>query len=130
GISRGYYSEDTLHKMHEKMASLLEPLKGKVDSIFFCPHGPDDLCNCRKPKPGLYQQISRHFGIPLDCVFVVGDSYRDLEAAMAVNAKPVLVKTGKGQNTLEKHQKDLTNNNIPVFNDLKDAVNHILSENS
>ena len=130
GIARGYYSDKTLHKMHEKMDALLQPLNGKVDAIFYCPHGPDDNCSCRKPRPGLYHQIAEKFNTPLKGITVIGDSFRDLEAALAVDAKPVLVRTGKGEKTIAKHQKDLEINNIPVFDDLKDAITHLISNNS
>ncbi|MDH3325630.1 MAG: D-glycero-beta-D-manno-heptose 1,7-bisphosphate 7-phosphatase [Gammaproteobacteria bacterium] len=130
GIARGFYSENTLQQMHEKMTDLLIPINGRVDGIFYCPHGPDDNCDCRKPKPGLYHQIAKHFNTALDGVNIIGDSYRDLDAAMAVNAKPILVKTGKGLVTLKKHEDDLKRYNIPIFDDLKCVVDKLLSENS
>lgn len=130
GIARGYYSEATLHDMHKKMAELLKLLNGKVDGIFYCPHGPDECCECRKPKPGLYLQIAKQFNTSLDGVIVIGDSFRDLEAALAVNAKPILVKTGKGLKTLENHKNELKTHKIPVFDDLKAAVDNLISENS
>ena len=130
GISRGYYTEETLHAMHRKMADLLTPLNGKVEGIFYCPHGPDDNCECRKPKAGLYQQISKQFNISLEGITVIGDSFRDLAAALSVNANPILVKTGKGLKTLTSHSLELKNNNIPVFADLKTAIDHLLAQNS
>ncbi len=130
GIARGYYSENTLHKMHEKMTNLLKPLHGKVSAIFYCPHGPDDNCECRKPKTGLYHQIAAKFDTSLRNVPVIGDSYRDLEAALTVKAKPILVKTGKGVKTLSSHQNALQEHHIPVFDNLSHAVDNLLSENS
>ena len=130
GIARGLFSETTLNQMHSKMSDLLKPLNGRVDAIFYCPHGPDDNCECRKPKPGLYQKIAEHFNTSLKGVTVIGDSFRDLEAALSVDAKPVLVKTGKGSKTLSSHSNELKKNNIPVFDDLNAAVTKILSENS
>jgi len=128
GIARGFYSEDTLHQMHEKMTNLLKPFNGWVDAIFYCPHGPNDNCFCRKPKPGLYHQISKHFNAPLNGVNVVGDSYRDLEAALSVNANPILVRTGKGLKTEEIDATKIKNNNIPIFNDLKSTIDYILTK--
>jgi len=100
GIARGLFSEDALHAMHKKMARLLDELGARIDYITWCPHGPDQGCDCRKPLPGMYQQIARHFGCSLKGVPVVGDSARDLEAAVAVGARPILVRTGKGERTL------------------------------
>jgi len=130
GIARGYYSEATLADMHQKMIDLLKPLNGKIDGIFYCPHGPDDNCDCRKPKPGLYLQIARQFNTTLNGVIVVGDSYRDLEAALAVNANPVLVKTGKGLRTFRRYGKALRGHGIPVFDDLRSVINTLLHENA
>jgi D-glycero-D-manno-heptose 1,7-bisphosphate phosphatase len=93
--------------MHTKMESLLKPLGGQIDSIFFCPHTDSHQCDCRKPAPGLMKQIALHYerneGIhPLAGVPIVGDSLRDLQAGIALGASPHLVLTGKGQKTLAK----------------------------
>ena len=95
GIYRGFYTIETLHAMHEKLATLLKQHDAEIDGIEFCPHGPDDNCDCRKPKAGMYLAIAKQAGLA-DCsnIIVVGDSLRDLQAAQSVNAKPYLVKTG------------------------------------
>ena len=80
----------------------LAALGGRVEAVFFCPHTAADACDCRKPKPGLLDQISERFGIELKGVPIVGDSLRDLEAGVAVGCTPHLVLTGKGQKTLDK----------------------------
>lgn len=101
GIARGFFDSATLHAMHEKMRQLLENLGvAGVDYIAWCPHGPEDGCDCRKPAAGLYRQISTHFGCSLQDVPIIGDSRRDLDAAVAVGARPILVLTGKGHRTL------------------------------
>ncbi len=128
GISRGYYTEEILHQMHEKMKSLLKSLDGWVDAIFYCPHGPNDGCACRKPAPGLYHQIAAHFNTTLNDIPVIGDSYRDLEAAMSVGAKPVLVKTGKGNKTLDEYEYAIKSNQIPVYPDLSAAIDDLIME--
>ena len=104
GIARGYYSLSELHAMHQKMMDLLKPLSGRIDSIFFCPHTDADQCDCRKPKPGLMQQIASRYikspvdsALPLTHVPIVSDSLRDLLAGTALGASPHLVLTGKGQ---------------------------------
>ncbi|CAG9164872.1 D-glycero-beta-D-manno-heptose-1,7-bisphosphate 7-phosphatase [Cupriavidus laharis] len=102
GIGRGLFEMSALNAMHEKMYKALANLGGRVDAVFFCPHTAADACDCRKPKPGLLDQISERFGIELKGVPVVGDSLRDLEAGVAVGCTPHLVLTGKGQKTLDK----------------------------
>jgi len=70
--------------------------------VVYCPHGPDEGCACRKPKPGMLHAIAEHYGVSLARLWFVGDSLGDLEAARAVDCQPVLVKTGKGEKTLGK----------------------------
>ena len=123
GIARGLYDLATLEKMHDKLTKLLSAMGGSIDYIAFCPHGPDDQCNCRKPKPGMYFDIARHFKTELTDVPVVGDSLRDLQAAHTVNAKPYLVKTGKGERTIKKGEGL---DGIQIFDDLAAVVNELL----
>lgn len=101
GLARGYYDEATLHAMHDKLRALLAEQGAEIGLIAYCPHGPDDGCDCRKPSPGMLLQIAEHYQADLDGVWFVGDSLRDLEAAVAVGAQPVLVRTGKGGQTAE-----------------------------
>jgi len=123
GIARGYFDNDTLQQMHDKLVDLLSVHGGHIDGIFYCPHAPEDECNCRKPMPGLLHQIASHTGQSLENVPVVGDSLRDLEAAREVGARPYLVKTGKGERTLAKGQGL---EGVPVFENLADFVDHLL----
>lgn len=127
GIARGYYNLDTLAQIHQKMHAAVHALGGTIDSVFYCPHGPDDDCDCRKPKPGLLHQIKTHYGISLENVPVIGDSWRDLQAAIAVNAKPFLVLTGKGLKTQQAYLDSLTKEHIRVFSDLLSFANTIHS---
>ncbi|MFT6429531.1 MAG: D-glycero-D-manno-heptose 1,7-bisphosphate phosphatase [Halopseudomonas sp.] len=99
GLARGYFDQSALQQMHDALQAQVAEQGGKVDLIRFCSHGPDDRCNCRKPRSGLFVQIAEHFNIELAGVPVVGDSLRDLEAGIAVGCKPYLVRTGKGQKT-------------------------------
>lgn len=124
GISRGYYDEATLAAMHNKLAHLLDEQGGEIDYIAYCPHGPDDDCNCRKPLPGLLNEIGDHFDVELTNVPIIGDSLRDIQAAHAVGALPILVKTGKGEHTLANADQI---NDIPVYADLAAAVDALLS---
>jgi D-glycero-D-manno-heptose 1,7-bisphosphate phosphatase len=107
GLARGLFTINDLHAMHQKMMDLLAPMGGRVDSIFFCPHVDEDQCNCRKPLPGLMRDIAARYrktdsALPLTGVPIVGDSLRDLEAAIVLGASPHLVRTGKGQQTVDK----------------------------
>ncbi len=125
GINRGYYSLDTLNKIHAKMNSYLAKNNNcKFDHIFFCPHHPDDNCDCRKPKPGMILQAMKHFNISCEQTYFVGDSFRDIEAALAANCKPILVLTGNGKKTLESRKEKLKN--VSVFDNLTDFASNFL----
>ena len=123
GVSRGLFEMATLNAIHDKMHRALGQIGGRVDAIFFCPHANDAGCNCRKPKPGLLEEIARRFKVSLKDVPSIGDSLRDLEASVAVGAQPILVLTGKGKKTRDE-------GNLPagtqVFGDLAEAVKAIL----
>jgi len=131
GIARGYFDINTLHAMHKKMLSLIEEQGGKIAHIAFCPHGPAQHCDCRKPKAGLMDQIAIVLHYQLDpSVVVVGDSIRDLEAGITANCSAALVKTGKGMKSFEKlnsHTNPLIQN-VAVYNDLSDFVSQLLTQ--
>ena len=115
GIARGLYSEEMLHSIHQKMQDELAKVGGAIDAIFYCPHHPDDGCECRKPLPGLLNQITEHYSCSLDGVPFVGDTLRDARAAQAAGATPVLVRSGYHDERLEQIAKD---ENILVFDNL------------
>ena len=96
GLARGLFDMATLNAIHAKMNRALGDLGGRIDAVFFCPHGPDDGCTCRKPLPGLLQTIGERYGVSLRETYAVGDSVRDLEAGVAAGCAPHLVRTGKG----------------------------------
>lgn len=102
GLSRGYYSLDTLNDMHQKLTQLLIKLNGEIHGIFVCPHHPDDHCRCRKPSTALIEQIAATTQKNLSGVLFVGDSSADIEAAYNYGLTPALVLTGKGERTLKK----------------------------
>ena len=114
---------DTLAQIHRKMLNELASVGGVIDAIFFCPHDPGDHCRCRKPKTGMFDDISRRFNMPLKDVETVGDSLRDIQAAQAVGAKPVLVKTGKGQRTIAAGNGL---DGVAIYDDLASYVNVLL----
>lgn len=96
GLGRGLFDLAALNAMHTKMIKALAALGGRIDAIFFCPHTPDDQCQCRKPLPGLFEQIGERFGVDLRGLPAVGDTLRDLQAGYVVGCEPHLVLTGKG----------------------------------
>lgn len=125
GISRGYFSEETLAAMHKKMIDLASAAGATIDHIAYCPHGPDDQCDCRKPLPGLIDQIEIALNISAKDCFMVGDSLRDLQAGQAKDMKAALVLTGKGQRTLDK---GVGLEGVPVFDDLNGFVDDLLNK--
>jgi D-glycero-D-manno-heptose 1,7-bisphosphate phosphatase len=99
GLARGLFDDEALAAIHEKMRDTVRQAGGTIDTIVWCPHHPDDACECRKPRPGLLHRLADHYAIELTGVPVVGDSARDLEAARSVGARPILVRTGNGART-------------------------------
>lgn len=127
GIGRGLFDQTTFSAIHQKLVTLLAEVGGRLDALAFCPHTPDDGCDCRKPKPGLLQQISQELQTGLTGVPVIGDSLRDLESAQAVGAVPMLVRTGKGERTLAQLAEVPALADVPVFTDLAEAVDALLA---
>jgi D-glycero-D-manno-heptose 1,7-bisphosphate phosphatase len=119
GVGRGLFDMAMLNAIHAKMHKMTIKAGGRIDAIFFCPHVADSKCNCRKPKPGLLQEISSRLHVDLKNTHVVGDALRDIQAAISVGAKPMLVRTGKGERTLEGGQLP---QGVPVFDNLAQAV--------
>ena len=95
GIGRGMIDMSAVNAVHARMHQRLQVQGGRIDAVFFCPHTPEDQCDCRKPKPGLLQDIGRRYGIALQNVPVVGDTLRDLQAANAAGCEPHLVLSGR-----------------------------------
>lgn len=124
GISRGLFDMVTLNAIHDKMHKALGQLGGRVDAIFYCPHSADDNCSCRKPKPGMMEEIGHRFGMDMKSSPMVGDALRDLQAGAALGMQPILVRTGKGEETLAAG--GLPEGTL-VFANLAEAVQHIIS---
>jgi D-glycero-D-manno-heptose 1,7-bisphosphate phosphatase len=120
GISRGLLDMGALNAINDKMYKAAIQAGGRIDAMFFCPHTNSDQCNCRKPATGMFKEISERFGLGLAGVPAIGDSLRDLQAAAAVGALPVLVLTGKGKVTEAEEQLP---QNTRVFPDLAAAAN-------
>jgi D-glycero-D-manno-heptose 1,7-bisphosphate phosphatase len=123
GIARELFDITTLNAIHHKLHTSAQQLGASVDAIFFCPHAAVDNCDCRKPKSGMFEEISKRFKLSLKGVPTVGDSLRDLQAGFKSGCTPYLVLTGKGQKTFET-------GGLPpgtqVFPDLASMVNSLL----
>lgn len=125
GIARGLYSHQILAAIHNKMQTMVEEAGGKIDRIFYCPHHPEDACQCRKPQPGLIKQIAEYYGIALKNVPFIGDKWTDAETALVAGCQPILVESG-----LQQPNILATSVTIPLFTNLALAVdNYILAGN-
>jgi len=124
GIGRGLFDMATLNAINDKMMEMVFRQGGRIDALFFCPHTAVEECGCRKPKTGMFEEIAARFHTDLKGVPSVGDSLKDLQAAEAVGALPILVLTGKGVAT----QKE---GGLPkrtqVFEDLAEASRHLIA---
>lgn len=128
GLARGYFDTFTLARIHEKLQQMLAAeTDTQIDLVLWCPHSPDEGCNCRKPAPGMLNSIAEEYGASLVGVWFVGDSLKDLQAAKAVKAQPVLVRTGNGAET--EKEEELPAGTL-VFDDLAQAVEALLSGSS
>jgi len=123
GVGRGLFDMATLNAIHSKMHKALLGVGGQIDAVFLCPHPAESDCECRKPKAGLFHQIAERFHTDLTGVPAIGDSLRDLQAAVQVGAVPKLVLTGKGKKT---HAAGELPQGTEVFNDLAHAVDTLL----
>ena len=123
-ISRGLFDMHALNAIHQKLHLAAQAVGAHIDAIFFCPHAADEFCDCRKPRPGMLKSIGERFDTSLQGVPMVGDALRDMHAAFEVGCQPFLVKTGKGEKTLQT-------GGLPpgtqVFDDLAVVVDHLLS---
>ena len=125
GISRGLFNVDMLNRIHNRMIDEIHHKGGEIDAIFFCPHSPEDHCHCRKPGIGLFEDIAARLKTNLNGTYAVGDSLRDIEAARAAQAIPVLVRTGKGLRTIAK---GVGIESVPVFDDLATFTSALLGD--
>ena len=129
GVARGLFDLYTLARIHQKMCGLVEEAGGVIDGVFFCPHGPDEGCPCRKPQPGLLTRIASEFEVSLQGVPFVGDSLKDIQVARKVGCRPILVQTGNGKKTLETSDPAELSGVIVVA-DLLEAVMEIVERSN
>ena len=125
GVGRGYFDIDTLSAIHDRMVETVEAAGGRIDLIVYCPHTPDEGCECRKPKAGLLRRIESELGATLAGSWMIGDSMKDIAAARAVDMRPVLVRTGNGVRVERELEESSA---VLVFDDLASAVDRLLEE--
>lgn len=136
GLARGLFSEQALMQMHQRLFQLVADAGGLLDTVFYCPHGPDEGCACRKPRTALLEAIADSTGLSLSGAPLVGDSEKDLLAAVAAGCQPVLVLTGKGVQTAAAlsdalRSTTLIYDNLATCVDaLLDATNHSTTSSS
>lgn len=128
GLGRGLFQPADLEAMHKKMHTMVKAAGGEIAAVVYCPHHPDENCDCRKPKAGLITQIEQQLTISAKGAITIGDSLRDLQAGLKKGCIPVLVKTGKGQKTLQtiitEQQPEF--HNLAVYNDLAAAADALI----
>ena len=125
GLARGLLDLDALHTVHRHLQEAVGKHGGRIEMVAFCPHAESSDCDCRKPAPGMLYTIAERLGIELTELTLIGDSLRDMQAALAAAASPMIVRTGKGQQTLDSN-KGLEH--IPAFDDLAACVDALLAD--
>ena len=127
GLGRGLFDVVSLNAIHAKLHKALAAVGGRIDAVFYCPHTPDDKCRCRKPEPGLFEQIGERYGIDLKGVPVVGDTVRDVVAGAAAGCEPHLVLTGHGAQYAGRALPDTFPAGTQVHQDLSAFADWLLS---
>jgi D-glycero-D-manno-heptose 1,7-bisphosphate phosphatase len=128
GIGRGMIDMSSVNAVHAHMMRVLHGLGGRIDAVFFCPHTPEDACECRKPLPGMVHDIGRRYGVDLAHVPMVGDTLRDLLTAQAAGCLPHLVRSGRAA-ALDDAQLRSIVEQVPgtvVHDDLAAFASHLL----
>lgn len=128
GLGRGLFGPSDLNAMHRKLRDLLASQGAQIEMIAFCPHLPTDGCSCRKPNAGLVLAVAERLGMGLEGVPYIGDSFSDVETARAVQMVPILVRTGKGERTIQREGASLLG--VKVFPNLATAVDDLLGASS
>jgi D-glycero-D-manno-heptose 1,7-bisphosphate phosphatase len=126
GVGRGLFSAQTLAEIHAKMLNKLEKVGGRLNGIYVCPHSPDENCNCRKPNIGLLEEVKAQYSNNFQQAIFIGDTIKEVQAAEKIGCRAILVRTGKGERTLQNHPE--LKKTIPIYADLKDAVSAILNK--
>ena len=127
GIGRGYFAEETVHQVHQLLRTELQQWEARLDAIYYCPHTPEDGCECRKPKPGMLLRAARELDIDLSRSYMVGDRYLDVRCAHTAGVHAILVRSGDGKDEVAKYAATANPQPHYVAENLLDAVDAILS---
>jgi len=126
-IGRGILTTEQVEEINRRLVEEIEAHGGRIDGVYYCPHRPDDGCDCRKPRPGLLLRAARELDLELDRSYLIGDAASDVEAAMAAGCRPILVLSGLGQRQRLLVQQQ-GYDHVLVVRDLAEAVGLILSQ--
>jgi D-glycero-D-manno-heptose 1,7-bisphosphate phosphatase len=126
-INRGLVSRHTVDAINQKMTRAIEQLGGRIQSVVYCPHRPDEGCACRKPRPGLLLEIANRYCLNLREAVLIGDALTDIEAGRAVGCESILVLTGRGPEQLALATAS-GKSGFTVARDLSSAVDLLLSQ--
>ncbi|MFH1307843.1 MAG: D-glycero-beta-D-manno-heptose 1,7-bisphosphate 7-phosphatase [archaeon] len=121
GIGRGYYSEQDYLELTEQIIKIFKQQDIEFDDILYCPHSPDENCDCRKPSPKLFLDAIKKFNLVPDNCWIIGDKFSDVKPAEKIGCKSILIKSS--------YTEKLTDNNLLTAKDLYEAVEIILSKN-
>jgi D,D-heptose 1,7-bisphosphate phosphatase len=121
GVARGYFTEDVLSRIHQKMQGDLAERGASVDAIYYCPHHPDNNCDCRKPKPTMLFQAAHDLDIDLRKSYVIGDSDMDTKMGKEAGCVTIIVLT-TNQNDTESRKPEPDY----IANDLYEAADWVI----
>lgn len=135
GVGRGYFPEELVHQVHDKISAELAACSARLDAFYYCPHHPDARleiyrkeCRCRKPSTGMLEEAATRLHIDLKSSYVVGDSTRDMELGFNAGARTILVMTGYGRGNYEYQRESWLRMPDLIAENLLDAVGKILAE--
>jgi D-glycero-D-manno-heptose 1,7-bisphosphate phosphatase len=129
-VGRGLITLETATDINNQLVNLIHQQGGQVDGVYVCPHKPDDVCNCRKPKPGLFFQAAKELSLDLERSWMIGDAWSDVQAAQAAGMRQtILVKTGRGAEQLLQLRPDNISDYL-IFDDLPQALGAIFRKDN
>jgi len=125
-INRGLVTVETVEDIHRQMRQVVEEQDGRIDAFVYCPHRPDEGCDCRKPKAGMLLEAAQRFSLELPRCYLIGDALSDVRAARAAGCLPILVQTGRGRESMGL-ARGPEGDALVVVEDLSAAVDWILA---
>ncbi|HEX9133690.1 MAG TPA: D-glycero-beta-D-manno-heptose 1,7-bisphosphate 7-phosphatase [Ktedonobacteraceae bacterium] len=125
GVARGSISMETVDEIHRRMKNSISEVGGKIEKVYCCPHGKDEDCACRKPRPGMLLRARDELGIDMHDAVFIGDSITDIRAGLAVGIHTVLVLSGLGLEQFREHHHEV-NGPFRISMNLKNAAELVL----